>query len=359
MQKERTHHYWWMPFLVVLAFLWSKFRGTPQEEPSNTPRTTTGKKEEGTQGSPPNDLPRRRTSKGSRIATNEPSLVISVLVIGEEGSGKTSILQRVVGDSAEGEELPIPSVLAPIRLTRDNIALDLVDTSAADEWSSKMNREINEADFIFMVYDINKPSSIRLFETKWLPKIKALRGRAMPVLAVLATKADNAENLDGETIKSIISMDENIEFVVACSAKTGKNVDIIWLSYQLIANPISCLFSSRARKQYSPKFDMAIKDMFFFFSKEGTVLGDAGLHTFHKFMWHKEAKDADIAQLRAFLAKISPDCVSEDGTGLTELGFGELLRFLITKEKIGELWAALRKFGYTNKLDCTGVRSIE
>jgi len=179
----------------------------------------------------------------------------------------------------------------------------------------------------------------------------------MPMLAVLATKADeDSDNLDTETIKSIIAMDENIEFAVACSAKTGKNIDIIWLSYQLIANPIAILFTSRERKQYSHKFEMAIKDMFLYFSKEAETMDDAGLRVFHKFMWNKDARDADIAQLKAILGRISPECISDDA--LTERGFGELLRFLLSKEKIGELWAALRKFGYNNKLDITGNRSV-
>jgi len=55
-------------------------------------------------------------------------MLITVVFVGDEGVGKTSLVQRVVGDYDESKD--IPTVLSPIRLTKCDIMVDLVDTSS-------------------------------------------------------------------------------------------------------------------------------------------------------------------------------------------------------------------------------------
>lgn len=58
----------------------------------------------------------------------------------------------------------------------------LLTLSAEDSWEGQLEKEIEGAAWIFLLFDSKKSSTMSSIENKWLPKIRSVRGTNMVLI---------------------------------------------------------------------------------------------------------------------------------------------------------------------------------
>lgn len=108
--------------------------------------------------------------------TNGGSLVVKILVLGDAGTGKSSLINRYVKDAYNADITPTLGVdfgLKNIRVDGKDLRLQLWDIAGQEHVNKKLSRVYYRDAFgVILVYDISRPET---FETvsKWKQTIDA------------------------------------------------------------------------------------------------------------------------------------------------------------------------------------------
>ena len=129
---------------------------------------------------------------------------INVAVVGDRGSGKTSLItsaaQEVFSDR------PVP-VLPPTRFPADFAAVsepvDVIayDTSSRPEDTQGVDETIKAADAVVLCFDAQRKVTLQRLRTDWLPRITHLRPGAPVIIA--CCKDDIEDSLPMELIREV------------------------------------------------------------------------------------------------------------------------------------------------------------
>jgi mitochondrial Rho GTPase 1 len=95
---------------------------------------------------------------------------VRVLVCGEQGVGKTSLVNALVhGRVIETEEDVLPLTLIPREESEDNVATLLWDSGAGEEHKLKLLQLLSQADAILLLYADDRPATLDRLGSVWLP----------------------------------------------------------------------------------------------------------------------------------------------------------------------------------------------
>jgi len=219
----------------------------------------------------------------------EPNKNVRILLVGDDGVGKTSLILSLVTEDfpdevpTRAEEITIPADVTP-----EKVPTHIVDFSYADQSEEELREELTKADVVCVVYAINDDETIGRITSYWLPIVFEVCGReeghSKPVVLV-GNKSDTVE-MEGARMNEILEiMDEypEVETCIECSAYDLKNIsELFYYAQKAVLHPTSPLFSNEYQ-QLTVKCERALVRIFKICDMDNdNLLNDAELNEFQK-----------------------------------------------------------------------------
>lgn len=160
----------------------------------------------------------------------EEQFSIKTIFLGDQGVGKTSILNRFANNTfmpSYSATIGLDFVSKYIEICNRNVKLVLYDTAGQEKFKSLIPMYIRDAKVIILVYDVTSKDSINKALT-WIDDNKIINDSNV-IIALVGNK------IDGENRKISFEEGQNIanerNFVFEeVSAKTGENVESLFIN---------------------------------------------------------------------------------------------------------------------------------
>ena len=174
---------------------------------------------------------------------------IKLVLIGESGVGKTSIISRYTNNTFDPQVLTSSSaqfLTKTIELNKDtSIKFDIWDTAGQEKFKSLAKIFYKDAKVIILVYDITNKSSFESLKNFWYKEIMD-NTISDVILAIVGNKADLYENEQ-------VTDDEGKAY--------AKEKNAIFKSTSALSNRgIDSLFTDIAKKCLDPNYDYLAED---------------------------------------------------------------------------------------------------
>lgn len=344
-------------------------------------------------------------SRGEPPTTMPANETIRVVVCGDEGVGKSSLITSLVKDTFVPN---LQQVLPPITISREltNIAdvpstTVVVDTSALIEDRAQLFKEIRRASVIWLVYsDHYTCERISLF---WMPLFRSM-GVNLPVVLSAnkcdAVPVDDASKQIEDEMVPILKEFKEIESCIRCSAKMHFNVNqAFYLCQRAVTHPLAPLYDSKEGR-LKPAAIAALERVFFLSDNDQDgFLNDEELADLQQKCFRSKLDEGEMEQIRLALssrepspsagppppsytpsgsrnsgspfpessttgpgidaatgarfntlANEPPEHLYVEGRGMTSAGFLALNKMFIEKGRHETTWGILRRFHYTDSL---------
>ncbi|GCB64297.1 hypothetical protein scyTo_0014751 [Scyliorhinus torazame] len=279
---------------------------------------------------------------------------VRILLVGEPKVGKTSLIMSLVSEEfpeevpARAEEITIPADVTPER-----IPTHIIDYSASEQTDDELQDEINRANVVCVVYDVNKESTIKKIQSKWIPLVngRTEKGNRIPVILV-GNKSDLQGASSMETILPIMNQFMEIETCVECSAKNLKNIsELFFYAQKAVLHPTAPLYNPED-KQLKPSCVQALTRIFNISDLDNDeILNDTEMNFFQKYCFKNPLSAQALEDVKTVVWKNMSDGIQDDG--LTLSGFLFLNMLFIQRGRHETTWTVLRKFGYDDTLELT------
>ncbi|MFX1575773.1 MAG: Rab family GTPase [Promethearchaeota archaeon] len=126
------------------------------------------------------------------VAAEKAGFVVKVIIVGDWGVGKTSLIRRFAENKFDHDYKPsigVNIVTKVVDVAGRKLKLQLFDTGGQERFQSLRQRYYKGANAVIFVFDITRPSSASAIESKWLDEVKSILGEDF-VRVVLANKTD-------------------------------------------------------------------------------------------------------------------------------------------------------------------------
>ncbi|ELT87672.1 hypothetical protein CAPTEDRAFT_218919 [Capitella teleta] len=274
---------------------------------------------------------------------------VRILLVGEPGVGKTSLILSLVSEEfpvevpAKAEEITIPADVTP-----EKVPTHIVDFSSQEQEDSQLVEEIIKAHVICTVYAVDDEESIQKIKTYWLPLIRQVMpdDNSRPVILV-GNKSDILEVSSMETILPIMNEYAEVETCVECSAKTLKNIsEVFYYAQKAVLHPTAPLYlpeeKERCRQALTRIFRICDQD-------NDDIQNDREIYQFQRRCFNVPLQPQALEDVKAVVRKHITDGVARDG--ITLKGFLFLHTLFVQRGRHETTWTVLRKFGYDDNLE--------
>jgi Ras family protein T1 len=280
------------------------------------------------------------------------SVDVRILVLGDKGVGKTSLIMALVED-AFCEDVParVERVLIPPDVTPERVVTAIVDYSSRTQDEKALIKEIENSNVICLVYSVDDEKTVERISEYWLKLIQSTLGseHERPIILV-GNKSDKTESTDNmDKVLPIMNEFIEIETCVECSAKTMKNIsEIFYYAQKAVVYPIKPLYNAED-KELTPKCRKALVHIFKLsdFDNDG-LLSDQELNEFQTRCFDMPLTDVAIEEVKRAVIAVNPKGVLDDC--LTLDGFLHLHQLFIQRGRHETTWAILKRFGYDQNL---------
>ena len=139
---------------------------------------------------------------------------VKIILLGESGVGKTSIINRYLNDEFASDSLStLGSYTSKKEITKNKTKylLDIWDTSGQEQYHSITNLFINGSDIVILVYSIDSKTSFTGLNF-WYNSVKEKLGNDNYILAIVGSKSDLA-------LEEQVSEEEGKKFAKEKNAK--------------------------------------------------------------------------------------------------------------------------------------------
>ena len=174
---------------------------------------------------------------------------IKVVLIGDSGLGKTSIIQRYVNDVYDPNQLLSSSaqfITKTVELNDEqSIKFDVWDTAGQEKFRALAKIFYKDAKAIVLVYDITNRSSFEQLQNYWFKEIEE-NSLSDAILVIVGNKSDLYENEQVSDKEGQKFADEKNAIFKRTSALSNRNID--------------SLFKDIAKKYFDPKYDYQAED---------------------------------------------------------------------------------------------------
>ncbi len=165
---------------------------------------------------------------------------IKIILLGESGVGKTSIIERFKGNPFDENYKPsmgasFASKNIKIPESEDVIKFQLWDTAGQEIYRSLASLYYKDAHAAILVYDITNPKSFQ--ELKYWSKELKEKATSNPILAVAANKADLMEKEQVDITSAKKFANEINSIYKQTSAKERIGIDELFLQIAVKACP--------------------------------------------------------------------------------------------------------------------------
>eukprot|EP00898_Chlorokybus_atmophyticus_P002225 jgi/Chlat1/3002/Chrsp2S04718 len=277
---------------------------------------------------------------------------VRVVVIGDEGVGKTSLIVAAATDSFPDNPPPVlPYTRLSAETMTERMPLLVVDTSSRREDQAQLEQELQLADAVIVCYAIDRPETLVRIGTHWMLELRRLSITA-PVILV-ACKHDLTPDPQGSlerTVGPVMDEWRQIDTTLACSARELRHtVEPFYYAQKAVLHPVAPLFDVQ-QSALHPACVKALKRIFTLCDRDhDEVLSDAELNEFQMICFDAPLQPDELDGVKRVVAEKMPSgAVTERGLALP--GFLLLHALFIERGRIETTWQVLRKFGYNNEL---------
>ncbi|CAG9531897.1 unnamed protein product [Cercopithifilaria johnstoni] len=286
--------------------------------------------------------------------TNDKNADVRILLIGEPGVGKTSLIMSLLEDEFCPKVPPrINNIIIPADVTPEGVVTSIHDYCASEQTEDELKTQIEFANVICLVYAVDDHQSIEKATNIWLPLIKQIKdykSDSCPIIFV-GNKSDEAgPSKHIEKVLPIMNEYDEIETCVECSAKTMKNIsEIFYYAQKAVIYPTHQLYISEDR-ELTRKCKKALIRIFKLcdFDNDG-LLNDTELNQFQLFVFGVPLTTSAVSDVKTAVRINTKDGVIDDAIALP--GFIYLHQLFIHRGRHETTWRVLRRFGYDNELE--------
>ncbi|KAJ0253126.1 Mitochondrial Rho GTPase 1 [Hirschfeldia incana] len=277
---------------------------------------------------------------------------VRIVVIGEKGTGKSSLIVAAAADSFPPNVPPVlPDTRLPFQFYPDGIPVTLVDTSSRPEDKGMVAEELKLAHAVVLTYDCDRPETLEALSTYWLPELRLLEVKVPIIVAgcKLDLRDDNNPVVLEELMAPMMNQFREIETCIECSAlKQLQAQEVFYYAQKTVLHPTAPLFDQDTQA-LKPRCVRALKRIFILcdHDKDGT-LSEAELNAFQVKCFHAPLQPAEVEGVKSVVKDKLPEGVNE--VGLTLTGFLFLHALFIEKGRLETTWTVLRKYGYNNDI---------
>lgn len=296
---------------------------------------------------------------------------VTIVVVGDKGTGKTSLITAAATDCFSDTPPPLlPPTRIPADSNPDGVPLTVLDTSSRPEDRPALEATLKRADVLVLTFDLARPDTLERCGTHWMNELRQLRVQ-VPIILV-GCKSDE-RSLDAElhqAIIGIVTANKQIEMCLECSAKnlqfTG---EVFYYALKSVVNPIGPLFDPETGT-IKPLCVRALKRVFVLsdrdkvligvfvigslhfariFTHQDHLLNDEELKAFQLHCFNAPLAPEELTAVKQVVADKVPQGITPEGA-LTFHGFLFLHALFIERGRTETPWAVLRAYGYDNFL---------
>ena len=182
-----------------------------------------------------NEQPKVELLNSSQISQSDNFINFKIIIIGDSGVGKSSLLKRAVQNTFDTNyqaTIGFEFLLMHFKVNDLKIKLQIWDTCGEEMYRSLVQGFYRNTSLAIIVYDISRKKSFEALEI-WLKDLRQHTEEGIPVF-IVGNKMDLQKDISTEEAK-MFSVSNRTKFFTECSAKSGENVkDIFFKAAQYL-----------------------------------------------------------------------------------------------------------------------------
>ncbi|KEH23750.1 putative small GTPase superfamily, EF-hand domain pair [Medicago truncatula] len=277
---------------------------------------------------------------------------VRVVVAGDRGTGKSSLIAAIASESFPDTVLPVlPPTLLPADYFPDHVPITVIDTSSSLEKQNKRNEELKGADVVVLTYACNDSQSFSRLSSYWFRELQKLEV-TVPIIVVgcKLDLRDESQQVSLERLMAQLLQEfKNVATCIECSAATLYQVpEVFYFAQKAVLHPVEPLFDHESQA-LTDKCVRALRRIFVLCDRDmDDALNDAELSDFQVRCFNAPLELPQIADVKTVVQQDVPEGINSHG--LTFPGFLYIHNMFLRKGNPETFWAVLRYFGYDNDL---------
>lgn len=160
-----------------------------------------------------------------------------VIVIGDEGTGKTSIIYQYIKKTFPKAHFATPLPVEQSKNVNNKCNLNIWDTAGSKDWQSMNESVYHGSNAVIYLSSFNNQESLSNLKDIWFPKVNRYLETDIPSFLVVNKDdlEDNEKTIETNEIEQMKNEINACELLLV-SAKENKNVDEL---FELVANKLT------------------------------------------------------------------------------------------------------------------------
>lgn len=169
------------------------------------------------------------------MLTLQSEIVFKICIFGDNGTGKTSFINRYLTGIFHSFYSKIEGVdfySKKVEINSHKVALQIWDFSAEDRYRFLLPSFVSDCHAAIFMFDMTNYESLKHFE-EWINMFRKgystkTEGRNLPIILVGGKSDLKHKRVISKMQAEKIVSSQNLYLYLECSAKTGENVDLIF-----------------------------------------------------------------------------------------------------------------------------------
>eukprot|EP00598_Pedospumella_elongata_P001125 CAMPEP_0184983352 /NCGR_PEP_ID=MMETSP1098-20130426/12587_1 /TAXON_ID=89044 /ORGANISM="Spumella elongata, Strain CCAP 955/1" /LENGTH=753 /DNA_ID=CAMNT_0027507163 /DNA_START=177 /DNA_END=2435 /DNA_ORIENTATION=- len=277
---------------------------------------------------------------------------IKILLVGDEGVGKSSLISAYISQHFPQEVPPVMTdTVLPPEATTNEVCVTIMDSSSHINDRDVLRQKIINADSIIALYDVTRPETLDSISNFWLPLITDLSTEPYKPVILVGNKTDLlAEEIDTEQLNNLFAAFPSVMNCWDCSAANIQNLDTAFHMAMLFVNyPLSYIYDM-TEDEFLPAARRAFLRIFRIFDVDGdNLLSDAELSDTQLRCFEAHINSDEIMALKSQIATRVPGGVVNNCVAFE--GFLGLMKMNVESNNYQIPWLVLRSFNYDDNLN--------